>query len=439
MAETTPLEALREALDGMRRENEMLRTEVSHARTLLDALGSLLLIDTREDPFGHVFSSLNAVFGFERAAAFAEHAPGDLVCVAATAPGSDGRHWQAKSFLGRVLSGRITATFDNSDIEECREAPDCIRPIDRSALYIPLHVIGKRGLLVLLKPDNAPGFSRKDIDLARKFSLLASHAMAACDNRRRIEENEIRAAAAEDSNRAKSEFIANMSHELRTPLNAIIGFSEFIAAEMLGHIGVPKYAEYIHDIHTSGNHLLTLVNNILLFSKMDAGQHRTAPIDLPLGEEVGYVQRMLGIVAAQRGIVIHGEPLPSDVIVHADPQSLRQILLNLLGNAIKFSYDRSAITVSGTPCGEYFRLTIADQGCGIPEPVLKRLGTAFLQAENVMTRRHEGTGLGLAISFGLARSMDATLTVNSVEGIGTTVILDLPCPRAAQAPNAISA
>ena len=430
------LEALHENIDGLRRENEMLRTEVAHAKMLLGALWSLLLIDTKEDPFGHVFASLHTAFDFEQAAAFAEGEPGNLICVAASTPELTGMHWTAKAFLSRVLNGRATATFSNRDIEECRNMPADIFPPERSAIFIPLRMAGKRGLLTLIKSANVPGFDRKDIELARKFGLLASHAMASCHTRRQIEETAIRAAAAEDANRSKSEFIANMSHELRTPLNAIIGFSEFISTEILGPVGVDKYREYIRDIHVSGNHLLTLVNNILLYSKMDAGQHKIAPVALPLCEEVGYVRRMLGIVAAQRGISIDLAPIDQKLLVHADPQSLRQILLNLLGNAIKFSNDGGTIAISGEAFGGGYRIKIADHGCGIPPDVLKRLGTAFVQAENVMTRKHEGTGLGLAISFGLAKSMGAHLSVESVEHSGTTVILDLPLGEGARAVSA---
>ena len=426
------IEALHEALLDLKRENEALGTEVKHAKLLLAGLGSLLLIDTKEDPFRHVFHSLRAVFEFERAAAFVEDEQDCLCCVAATEDLLIGMQWRAAAFLRRVLAGRVTTTFQSADIEEHKTAPRQIMPANGPCLFMPLRIASRRGLLLLAKNCDAPGFDRKNIELATKFCLLASHAMAARDARKTIEDNEIRAAAAEDASRAKSQFIANMSHELRTPLNAIIGFSEFMSSEMLGPIGIPKYAEYARDILTSGNHLLTVVNNILLFSKMEAGQHKVEAVVFPLAEEVDYARRMLGVVAGPRNIAIHVEPLSETHFVRADRQSLRQILLNLLGNAVKFSYDARVVTVSGAENDGFYRLKIVDRGCGISPSIMQRLGTPFLQTEDVMSRQHQGTGLGLAICFGLARSMGACLTIESTEHLGTTVNLDLPIATAAR-------
>ena len=430
------LEALHEALVGLKLDNEALRTEVSHANLLLSALGSLLLIDTKEDPFGHVFESLRSVFEFEWAAAFVEDGPSRLVCVAATARPLIGAHWMAAAFLSRILDGRVTSTFCNRDIEEYASAPEELLPAERSTLFMPLRIASKRGLLLLVKGEDALGFDRKNIELAKYFCLLTSHAMAARNARQMIEDNEIRATAAEDATRAKSQFIANMSHELRTPLNAIIGFSECISAEMFGPIAIPQYREYARDILSSGNHLLTLVNNILLFSKIEAGQHKTETVVFSLAEEVEYARRMLGTVAGPRNIAIDVEDIGEAQFVLADRQSLRQILLNLLGNAVKFSHDDGAVTVTGSHCGDTFLLRIADQGCGIPACIMPRLGTPFIQAEDVMSRKHQGTGLGLAICFGLARSMGAKLTIESTEHIGTTAILDLQVAESVRATSA---
>jgi signal transduction histidine kinase len=419
------IETLHETLRDLNNENDILRTEVAHANILFKAMEALLMAGDAADPFAEVFAALHGVFSFVRAAVLIENEPCDMVCVAASKKEYIGRHWRAKTFMRRVLDGRVTSAFDTSRIEEYRDRFPNGEPPAEPALLTPLRMADKRGLLLMHKPVGAKPFDRKEVELAKKFSLLATHAMAASDNRRRIEENAIRAAVAEEASRTKSEFVANMSHELRTPLNAIIGFSEFMISEMLGPVGVAKYAEYVRDIHSSGNHLLAMVNNILLFSKMEAGQHRTEIADIALDEEVEYVTRIVGIVAARSGIAVEVIPIDRDIAVQADRQGLRQILLNLLGNAVKFSHSGSAITISADRDGDVCHVKIVDRGCGIPAHVMKRLGTAFVQAEDVMTRKHQGSGLGLAISFGLARSMGARLTVDSSENVGTIATLEL--------------
>ena len=172
----------------------------------------------------------------------------------------------------------------------------------------------------------------------------------------RIRKTEIRALIAEDTSKSKSLFIANMSHELRTPLNAIIGFSELISKEMFGALSIPKYKEYAGDIYSSGNHLLGVVNNLLMFSKMEAGQHRIATEPLCLEEEVSGVARVMRIEAEKRSIRIVQAVIPKTVIVSADQQSLRQVLFNVIGNAVKFSEADSEVLIEAggmMPGGKY--------------------------------------------------------------------------------------
>ncbi len=234
--------------------------------------------------------------------------------------------------------------------------------------------------------------------------------------------------AAEETSRAKSLFIANMSHEFRTPLNAVNGLSELIKNDTLD-LGVPdKYKEYAGDILASGQHLLRIVNNLLLFSKIEARQHQASIEAVSLAEEVTSTYRMLRVLAEQRGVQLTCQYIPPSVLVTADRQALVQIVVNVVGNALKFSPANTHVSVEFSVMRELglCDLRVVDQGCGIPEKVLHQLGQPFVQADGVYARREQGTGLGLAICLKLATQMGARLTIDSVEGKGTTVSLRLP-------------
>ncbi len=419
-------EALRDALYALRRENEALRTEVTHAHTLLEALASLLLIDTREDPFVPVFDSLHKVFDFERAAAFTEQGPGELVCTACSEPETVGKRWHAKTFLNRILGGRVSATFDTKGIEEFREMPDSM-PCDRPTLFIPLRVAGKRGLLTLIKPAEAPGFDRRDIELAKKFSLLASHAMAACDNRRRLEENEIRAAAAEQSNHAKSEFLAGMSHELRTPLNAILGFSEIIAQECFGPVGLACYKEYALDIHTSGAHLLSLINDLLDVGKIEAGKMEIAPRPLDAKRVFDAALKLVDSKAREKKQKLTITVLPDAPQLYADERALKQILINLVSNAVKYTHQGGKIDVTGCAGeGGGFKIVCEDNGPGIPPEKQDKLFKPFSQVDNRYNRAAGSTGLGLSLVRGLVELHGGRAWIESEYGKGTRAYVLLP-------------
>jgi two-component system cell cycle sensor histidine kinase PleC len=203
----------------------------------------------------------------------------------------------------------------------------------------------------------------------------------------------------------------------------------------MGPMANPKYKEYAFDIVSSGQHLLGIVNNILLFSKIEAGRIDIEIERLNLEQTVSDVVRIMKIEATRRHVRLVLEPFPVAVMVNADLQSLKQILFNVIGNAIKFSNEGGEVRVAfgGVMAGGTCRLQIVDHGCGIPEKVLSELGAAFVQADNTYARKHQGTGLGLAICFGLADHMGASVEVASVENIGTTVSIVLPINRAGAA------
>jgi signal transduction histidine kinase len=232
---------------------------------------------------------------------------------------------------------------------------------------------------------------------------------------------------AELANRAKGDFLANMSHELRTPLNAIIGFSEVISNELFGPITNEKYLEYIKDIHASSLHLLSIINDVLDMSKIEAGKVELTKEMVHFGKLITDVMRMVHERAHSRAIELSAELPEEEVEVWADERSIKQILLNLLSNAIKFSNDRDSVCVRLIVSGpDNTVLEIEDHGIGMTEQEQERALQPFGQAKPVTTRNYGGTGLGLPITKGLVDAHGGTLTINSRAGYGTTVRVTLP-------------
>ena len=231
------------------------------------------------------------------------------------------------------------------------------------------------------------------------------------------------------ASRSKSEFLANMSHELRTPLNAIIGFSEALERELFGPVGNPRYREYAEDIHNSGVHLLSLINDILDLSKIEAGHFKLHEDETELDHVVESATRIVRHRAQQANILLECSlPEPSLVIV-ADERALKQVLINLVSNAVKFSLDGGAITISGQITAECLRISVTDRGCGIAKDDIPRALTPFTQLDGSLSRQHEGTGLGLPLAKHLTELHGGSLSIESEVGQGTTVHVDLPLSR----------
>jgi signal transduction histidine kinase len=236
--------------------------------------------------------------------------------------------------------------------------------------------------------------------------------------------------AAESSVRAKSDFLANMSHELRTPLNAILGFSGMMKAQMFGALGHPKYIEYVEDIHSSGEHLLGIINDILDVAAIEAGKVSLQE-DTIIPAEVGAACLRLVRPRAQRGNVRLTETISHDLPpVRADERRLRQILLNLLSNAIKFTAPRGTVHLfmRNEPDGGLV-IGVSDSGIGMTADEIAKAMTPFGQVESGLARNHEGTGLGLPLTQGLVALHGGRLEITSEPGQGTTVQVWLPPSR----------
>ncbi len=233
-------------------------------------------------------------------------------------------------------------------------------------------------------------------------------------------------AAAERADAAKTHFLATVSHELRTPLNAIIGFSEMITQEDVLRLDAARRKEYAQLINESGQHLLSVVNGILDMSKMETGNYELSPEAFSPREAIVGCCNILALKARDNGIDLvtrAPETLPE---LTADPRAFRQIVLNLVSNAIKFTERNGRVLVSARIEGVRFVLSVADNGVGIGSEDLKRVGDPFFQAGKTYQRRHEGTGLGLSIVKTLVGLHGGEMSVHSQLGEGTTIEVSLP-------------
>jgi two-component system cell cycle sensor histidine kinase PleC len=249
---------------------------------------------------------------------------------------------------------------------------------------------------------------------------------------RRLQQLDEARTAAEFAAASRARFLATMSHELRTPLNAIIGFSELLLAAPDSGRHMPQLGDYLGDIRGSGQHLLDLINDILDYSKLEAGAVTLAPgrfhLDEMLHSAIGVVRGQ----AAARGVEIAFDSM-SGLDLFADERRLRQVVINLLSNAVKFSPTGSRVLVraqrdlAGSPVIE-----IADHGIGIAAADLDRVFEPFTQVESHLNRRNEGTGLGLSLSRQIMTLHGGTLRLESAPGIGTTAIMMLPAGSLAE-------
>ncbi len=233
---------------------------------------------------------------------------------------------------------------------------------------------------------------------------------------------------AETAQRARGQFLANMSHELRTPLNAVLGFSDMFRHEMLGPIGNPKYREFAQDIHSSGQHLLDIINNILDLTKIDSGKLELADDEVDMADLLEFCGRMLADTARSGNITLTIAPPAVPTVLRGDTLRLRQVLLNLMSNAIKFTPAGGGVTVSGERRGDTAILSVSDTGIGMSgEETLKAM-QPFYQVDNSNTRRYQGTGLGLPLTKSLVELHGGRIAIDSAEGQGTTVRVFLPAP-----------
>ena len=294
-------------------------------------------------------------------------------------------------------------------------------------LAVPLVARGRiQGAITFVSgPDSAP-FSPGDVGLAVD---LGTRCAVALDNARQHRELDTARLAAETANRSKTQFLQNMSHELRTPLNAIGGFMQVMDMGLMGPV-TDEQRTALGRVKANQEHLLMLITEVLSFTSLTTGRLNCASAPVSIREQVQAVTEMLGGMAADRGLPLASPDYLPDVTAWADEGRVRQILVNLVTNAVKYTKQGAgAIRVTWGLDGKRVLVTVADMGPGIPAARLESIFEPFVQLIAGEGTRRGGVGLGLAISRDLARAMGGDVTIESVMGIGSRFTLSLPVAR----------
>jgi signal transduction histidine kinase len=335
-----------------------------------------------------------------------------------------------QSAFGRRLAG--TEVVQVVDALATPDLPPFMRSIaeragNYAALVAPLLWEGRNvGSIHVTRPPLA-AFSDKEIALLKTF---ADQAVIAIQNARLFHEIQDKSRQLEIANQHKSDFLANMSHELRTPLNAIIGFSEVLTEQMFGDVN-DKQMEYLQDIHSSGQHLLSLINDVLDLSKIEAGRMELDRSCFDLGLLLENSLTLVRERAQRGGLRLHLEVDEGLEEWVADARKVKQVLLNLLSNAVKFTPSGGHVTLKarhvrdadGVPTAQ---ISVSDTGVGIAPEEQALVFEEFRQAKGHYLRKTEGTGLGLALARRFVALHGGTLEVQSVPGEGSTFTFTLP-------------
>jgi len=264
-----------------------------------------------------------------------------------------------------------------------------------------------------------------------------AHELALTNEEMRAAINEVEKArsAADAANRSKAEFLAVMSHELRTPLNSIGGYVDLLEMELKGPLTAGQREDLLR-IRRSQEHLLGIITDILNYTRLEATELHYDMIDVPVRSLISDLDALIGSLARAKSLEYSCVLPPGTVFVRTDPDKLRQILLNLLSNSVKFTAPGGRVTVRCSKDKGSVAIEVEDTGKGIPADKLDVVFEPFVQLDSGLTRTTDGTGLGLAISRGLARGMGANLSVRSEVGVGSVFTLTLPLSRVRRTPVA---
>jgi signal transduction histidine kinase/DNA-binding response OmpR family regulator len=330
-------------------------------------------------------------------------------------------------------NGRTTAArgLDHAEVGEVRQQMPVLASglglvsvggSDRRALSLQVKGLSENGTLVVLAGPFTPAFGPEE---TTRTQQLMSAFVTALDRRHLITQLEESNAALIEANKHKSVFLANMSHELRTPLNAIIGFSELLSDARDGQFDEATRRRFLSQIMTSGKHLLSLINDILDLSKVEAGQMELRLQSVSVAESIDQAVKTVEPLVTKKGLALAVDANGvGDVL--ADAGKLKQMLLNLLSNAIKFTPEGGTVTIGAVRLKDRVEISVADTGIGIADADLKQIFQEFHQIDHGPGRKHEGTGLGLALTRRFARLHGGDVSVTSRVNKGSVFTLSLP-------------
>jgi signal transduction histidine kinase len=291
-----------------------------------------------------------------------------------------------------------------------------------SATYLPLVAAGETVGVVSFGFAEPRTFTVED----RAFLLaVGQQAALAVERARLFEAERLARQEAEAANRSKAQVLATMSHELRTPLNAIGGYVDLMELEVRGPVNDAQ-REDLRRIKRSQHHLLGLINEVLNYAKIESGAVSYALEDVSVRDVLTQAEGLVAPQARARGLALRIEEAPRELVVRADAEKLRQVLVNLLVNAVKFTDVGGAVTVGAARAGDAVSIHVRDTGVGIAPEQLEAIFEPFVQLGRTLSARQEGVGLGLAISRDLARGMGGDLTAESALGVGSVFRLTLP-------------
>jgi signal transduction histidine kinase/CHASE3 domain sensor protein len=286
----------------------------------------------------------------------------------------------------------------------------------------PLQINGRVTGVLLVRFQRAQPLDGADRAFLGALSRIAAEAF---ERARLFEAERAARQAAEAANRAKAAFLASMSHELRTPLQAALGFAQLVRSGVYGAVN-EQQAEVLGRVERSQTHLARLIDDILDFARLEAGRVRIEPVPVPLTEVISELAPLIEPQAAKKKIELTLLPPDERLVVMADRHRLQQVLVNIVGNAIKFTPENGMIRVGAVRDGASATIFVRDTGKGIPADRLQAIFEPFVQVEDALTRTNSGAGLGLAISRDLTRAMGGDLKVESELGVGSTFSIILP-------------